>query len=89
MSHQKESSKQSEEQSKKSWTKPAGARGTAAMDPETRRRVASLGGQKVSRDKAHMAEMGRKGGRAASADRAHMAAIGRIGGSNSRKGARG
>lgn len=78
------SRKQSKTESE--WVKPPGARGTAAMPPETRRRVASLGGQKVSRDRAHMAELGRKGGKSISKNRAHMAKIGAAGGA-SRKGA--
>lgn len=76
----------SQKQSTTEWVKPPGARGTAAMDPETRKRVASLGGQKVSKNREHMAALGRKGGRAISANRAHMSKIGAVGGSNSRKG---
>ena len=38
------------------------------------------GGQSVSRDRAHMAEIGRKGGHAVSRDREHMVTIGREGG---------
>ncbi len=37
-------------------------RGLAAADPETRTRVASAGGQKVSQDRKHMSEIGRLGG---------------------------
>jgi general stress protein YciG len=37
-------------------------RGFASMDPNRRREIASLGGQKVSRNRQHMAEIGRKGG---------------------------
>src|SRR4051812_35817204 len=39
-----------------------GARGTAAMDPQTRKEVARKGGQAVSRNRQHMAEIGQKGG---------------------------
>ncbi len=61
-----------------------GARGTAAMDPETRQEVARKGGLAVSRNKQHMAEIGRKGGQTVSKNREHMAAIGRKGGEASR-----
>lgn len=37
-------------------------RGFASMDPELQRRIASKGGEAVSRDRKHMAEIGRKGG---------------------------
>lgn len=37
-------------------------RGLAAADPETRARVASAGGLKVSQDRKHMSEIGRLGG---------------------------
>jgi general stress protein YciG len=37
-------------------------RGFASMDPERRRRIAKKGGETVSRNRAHMAEIGRKGG---------------------------
>jgi general stress protein YciG len=40
-------------------TKP---RGTAAMDPETRKRIAASGGRAVSANREHMAAIGRKGG---------------------------
>ena len=56
------------------------ARGLAAADPETRRQVARKGGEAVSRNKKHMAEIGKKGGEAVSQDRKHMASIGRKGG---------
>jgi general stress protein YciG len=62
------------------------ARGTAAMDAETRQEVARKGGLAVSKNKQHMAEIGRKGGMAVSRNREHMAAIGRKGGEASRKG---
>lgn len=61
-----------------------GARGTAAMDPETRQEVARKGGLAVSRNKQHMAEIGRKGGQSVSRNREHMANIGRKGGAASR-----
>lgn len=56
------------------------ARGTAAMSPENRKKVASAGGKAVSADKAHMAEIGRKGGAVVAKNKAHMAEIGRKGG---------
>jgi general stress protein YciG len=59
-------------------------RGTAAMSPADRKRVASLGGQAVSRNLEHMSNIGTKGGFSVSKDRAHMAAIGRKGGTASR-----
>ncbi len=37
-------------------------RGFAAMDPEEQREIAREGGKAVSRNKKHMAEIGRKGG---------------------------
>lgn len=37
-------------------------RGFAAIDPKLRKEIARLGGQAVSRDRRHMAEIGRKGG---------------------------
>lgn len=37
-------------------------RGLAAADPQTRARVASAGGLKVSQDRKHMSEIGRLGG---------------------------
>ena len=61
-----------------------GARGTAAMDPETRKEFARKGGLAVSRNKQHMAEIGRKGGQSVSKNRDHMAKIGRKGGAASR-----
>ncbi len=62
----------------------SGARGTAAMDPQTRQEVARKGGLAVSRNKQHMAEIGRKGGQSVSKNREHMAQIGRKGGAASR-----
>lgn len=61
-----------------------GARGTAAMDVETRKEVARKGGLAVSRNRQHMAEIGRKGGQSVSKNREHMAKIGRKGGAASR-----
>jgi uncharacterized protein len=37
-------------------------RGFAAMSDEKQREIASKGGKAVSRDRQHMAEIGRKGG---------------------------
>jgi general stress protein YciG len=64
--------------------KRTSARGTAAMDAETRQEVARKGGLAVSRNRQHMAEIGRKGGQAVSKNREHMAKIGRKGGAASR-----
>lgn len=61
-----------------------GARGTAAMDPDTRQEVARKGGLAVSRNKEHMASIGRRGGQSVSKNREHMASIGRKGGAASR-----
>lgn len=61
-----------------------GARGTAAMDPQTRKEVARKGGLAVSRNRQHMSEIGRKGGQSVSKNREHMAKIGRKGGAASR-----
>jgi uncharacterized protein len=38
------------------------ARGFAAMNPATQREIARKGGQTVSRNREHMAEIGRRGG---------------------------
>lgn len=43
-------------------TKQKLKRGLAAADEETRRRVTSLGGKAVSKNRAHMSKIGRKGG---------------------------
>ncbi len=64
----------------------SGARGTAAMDPQTRKEVARKGGLAVSRNRQHMSEIGRKGGQSVSKNREHMAKIGRKGGAASRGG---
>ena len=37
-------------------------RGFASMDAEDRRKIASKGGRAVSRNRQHMAEIGKKGG---------------------------
>ncbi|MGK5088346.1 hypothetical protein WDW86_12370 [Bdellovibrionota bacterium FG-2] len=60
------------------------ARGTAAMDPDTRKEVARKGGIAVSKNRQHMADIGRKGGQSISRNREHMAKIGRKGGAASR-----
>ncbi|GMV36774.1 MAG: hypothetical protein AMXMBFR61_12820 [Fimbriimonadales bacterium] len=49
-------------------------------DPDGHRRAGKKGGEKVSRNREHMAEIGRRGGQKVSADREHMANIGRRGG---------
>lgn len=49
-----------------------------------RKQASRLGGLAVSRDHAHMVEIGRKGGQKVSADRAHMSEIGRCGGARAR-----
>jgi general stress protein YciG len=59
-------------------------RGTAAMDPETRKQVARKGGLAVSKNREHMALIGKKGGQSISRDREHMARIGKKGGESSR-----
>jgi len=46
----------------------------------SRKEAARKGGEAVSRDRQHMAEIGRKGGQKVSQDREHMAEIGRKGG---------
>ncbi len=56
-------------------------RGTAhEFTPEEARAAGRKGGQRVSRNREHMAAIGRKGGETVSRDRSHMAAIGREGG---------
>jgi len=49
-------------------------------DPEGHAAAGRKGGQKVAKDRDHMASIGRKGGEAVSRDRQHMAEIGRKGG---------
>ena len=39
-------------------------RGFASMDPDKQREIASKGGEAVSQDRQHMAEIGREGGKA-------------------------
>jgi general stress protein YciG len=39
-------------------------RGFASMTPEKRKEIARLGGLMVSKDRAHMAKIGKKGGKA-------------------------
>jgi general stress protein YciG len=64
--------------------KAAHARGTAHEFTSEEARVAGRkGGETVSSNRSHMAEIGRKGGEAVSSDRSHMAAIGREGGRSS------
>lgn len=36
--------------------------GFASLSPEDRKRIASMGGKKLSENRLHMAEIGRKGG---------------------------
>jgi uncharacterized protein len=83
---QAQSSSSGQNQSKEGMSEAHGhgARGTAAMDPETRQEVARKGGLAVSRNRQHMAEIGRKGGQSVSRNREHMAKIGRKGGAASR-----
>jgi hypothetical protein len=49
-------------------------------DPQGHAAAGRKGGQKVARNRDHMAEIGRRGGEAVSRDRQHMAEIGRRGG---------
>jgi general stress protein YciG len=64
--------------------KAAHARGTAHEFTSEEARIAGRkGGEAVSSNRSHMAEIGRKGGEAVSSDRSHMAAIGREGGRSS------
>lgn len=55
---------------------------------EEARKAGRKGGEKVSQDRAHMAEIGREGGEKVSQDREHMAEIGREGGESSHGGSR-
>jgi hypothetical protein len=56
-------------------------KGTAhEFTPEEARAAGRKGGEKISRDRAHMSAIGRKGGEAVSGDREHMASIGKKGG---------
>lgn len=45
------------------------ARGFASMDPEQQRQIARKGGEAVSSNRQHMAEIGRKGGEASGGGR--------------------
>lgn len=61
--------------------KAAHERGTAHQFSSEEARVAGRkGGETVSKNRAHMAQIGRKGGEAVSKNRRHMAEIGRRGG---------
>ena len=61
--------------------KAAHQKGTAhEFSSDEARAAGRKGGQAVSRDRQHMAEIGRQGGEAVSRDRDHMARIGREGG---------
>jgi general stress protein YciG len=56
-------------------------KGTAhEFTPEEARLAGKKGGEAVSKNRQHMAEIGRKGGERVSQDRDHMAQIGRKGG---------
>ncbi|MGI0020991.1 MAG: KGG domain-containing protein [Nitrososphaera sp.] len=65
-------------------------RGLASADPETRERVARMGGEARAGDPQGLAEAGRKGGEAVVQKYGpeHMAEIGRRGGESSRRGAK-
>ncbi len=61
--------------------KAAHEKGTAhEFTPEEARLAGKKGGEAVSKNRQHMAEIGRKGGERVSQDREHMAQIGRKGG---------
>jgi general stress protein YciG len=61
--------------------KSAHEKGTAhEFSAEEARSAGQKGGEAVSRDRQHMADIGRKGGERVSQDRQHMADIGRKGG---------
>ena len=61
--------------------KAAHEKGTAhEFTPDEARMAGKKGGEAVSRNRQHMAEIGRKGGERVSQDREHMAQIGRKGG---------
>lgn len=47
----------------------ASKRGFAAMDPQEQRAIAHKGGEAVSRNRAHMSEIGRKGAEVRNSDR--------------------
>lgn len=64
--------------------KAAHEKGTAhEFSPDEAREAGRKGGESVSQDRQHMADIGRKGGEAVSQDRQHMANIGRKGGESS------
>jgi general stress protein YciG len=61
--------------------KAAHEKGTAhEFTPDEARQAGKKGGEAVSKNRQHMAEIGRKGGERVSQDREHMAQIGRKGG---------
>ena len=61
--------------------KAAHEKGTAhEFTPEEARSAGKKGGEAVSRNRQHMAEIGRRGGERVSQDREHMAQIGHKGG---------
>lgn len=61
--------------------KAAHEKGTAhEFTPEEARQAGKKGGEAVSKNRQHMAEIGRRGGERVSQDREHMAQIGRRGG---------
>lgn len=61
--------------------KAAHAKGKAhEFTRDEARKAGRKGGQRVSKDRTHMAAIGRRGGEAVSVDRDHMASIGRRGG---------
>lgn len=61
--------------------KAAHEKGTAhEFTPDEARAAGRKGGESVSRNRDHMAQIGRRGGEAVSRDREHMAQIGRKGG---------
>ncbi len=65
--------------------KAAHEQGTAhEFTSEEARRAGQKGGETVSQDREHMADIGRKGGKSTSRDRSHMADIGAKGGESSR-----
>lgn len=60
--------------------KAAHAKGTAhEFSPDEARAAGRKGGERVSQDRAHMAEIGRKGGERIGQNSKHMAEIGRKG----------
>jgi len=61
--------------------KAAHEKGTAhEFTPDEARLAGKKGGEAVSKNRTHMAQIGRKGGERVSQDREHMAQIGRKGG---------